>query len=67
LNFIGIVRERHILYPVVAENKNPFKTIQEIMSIHFFIIDEESLVANAISFMRSKRIRSLAVRKSSNQ
>lgn len=65
---IGIVTERDILYRVVAENQNPFKTtLKEIMSSPLITIDEESTIANAISLMRSKRIRSLAVRKSSNQ
>ena len=58
-----------ILYRVVAENKNPFKTtLKEIMSSPLITIDEESIIANAISLMRSKHIRRLAVKKkSSNQ
>ena len=55
---IGIVTERDILYRVVAENKSPFKTtLKEIMSSPLITIDEDSTVANAISLMRSKRIR----------
>ena len=65
---IGIVTERDILYRVVAENKNPFKTtLKEIMSSPLITIDEESTVANAISLMRSKHIRRLAVKKLSDQ
>jgi CBS domain-containing protein len=64
---IGIVTERDILYRVVVENKDPFKTtLKEIMSSPLITIDEESTVANAISLMRSKRIRRLAVKKSSS-
>ena len=64
---IGIVTERDILYRVVAENKNPFKTtLKEIMSSPLITIDEESTVANAISLMRSKHIRRLAIKKSSS-
>ena len=65
---IGIVTERDILYRVVAENQNPFKTtLKEIMSSPLITIDEESTIANAISLMRSKHIRRLAVKKSSDQ
>jgi len=61
---IGIVTERDILYRVVAENQSPFKTtLKEIMSSPLITIDEESTVANAISLMRSKHIRRLAVKK----
>lgn len=64
---IGIVTERDVLYRVVAENKDPFKTtLKEIMSSPLITIDEESTVANAISLMRSKRIRRLAVKRSSS-
>jgi signal-transduction protein with cAMP-binding, CBS, and nucleotidyltransferase domain len=61
---IGIVTERDILYRVVAENQSTFKTtLKEIMSSPLITIDEESTVANAISLMRSKHIRRLAVKK----
>ena len=61
---IGIVTERDILYRVVAENQSPFKTtLKEIMSSPLITIDEESTIANAISLMRSKHIRRLAVKK----
>jgi signal-transduction protein with cAMP-binding, CBS, and nucleotidyltransferase domain len=64
---IGIVTERDILYRVVAENENPFKTtLKEIMSSPLITIDEESTIANAISLMRSKHIRRLAVKKKSS-
>ena len=65
---IGIVTERDILYRLVAENKSPFKTsLKEIMSSPIITIDEDTTVANAISLMRSKHIRRLAVKKSSHQ
>jgi signal-transduction protein with cAMP-binding, CBS, and nucleotidyltransferase domain len=64
---IGIVTERDILYRVVAENQSTFKTtLKEIMSSPLIAIDEESTVADAISLMRSKRIRRVAVKKSSS-
>jgi signal-transduction protein with cAMP-binding, CBS, and nucleotidyltransferase domain len=64
---IGIVTERDILYRVVAENQSTFKTtLKEIMSSPLITIDEESTVADAISLMRSKRIRRVAVKKSSS-
>jgi signal-transduction protein with cAMP-binding, CBS, and nucleotidyltransferase domain len=61
---VGIVTERDILYRVVAENMGPFKVpLKEIMSSPLISIDEESSVADAISLMRRKRIRRLAVKK----
>jgi CBS domain-containing protein len=58
----GIVTERDILYKVVAENKEPFKTtLKEIMSLPIITIDEDASVKDAVSLMRSKGIRRLVV------
>lgn len=60
---IGIVTERDILYRVVAENMGPFKVpLKKIMSSPLISINEESSVADAISLMRRKHIRRLAVK-----
>jgi len=58
----GIVTERDILYKVVAENKEPFKTtLKEIMSSPIITINEDASVKDAVSLMRSKGIRRLVV------
>jgi len=58
----GIVTERDILYKVVAENKEPFKTtLKEIMSSPIIAINEDASVKDAVSLMRSKGIRRLVV------
>jgi CBS domain-containing protein len=60
----GIVTERDILYKVVAENKEPFKTtLKEIMSSPIITINEDASVKDAVSLMRSKGIRRLVVAK----
>ncbi len=58
----GIVTERDILYKVVAENKEPFKTtLKEIMSSPIITINEDASVKDAVSLMRGKGIRRLVV------
>jgi len=58
----GIVTERDILYKVVAENKEPFKTtLKEILSSPILTINEDASVKDAVSLMRSKGIRRLVV------
>lgn len=59
---IGIVTERDILYRVVGQNKGPYKaTLRDVMSSPIITIDEDALVKDAISLMRSKHIRRLLV------
>ena len=59
---IGIVTERDMLYRVLAENKGPFKVnLGGIMSSPLITIGANSSAADAISVMRSKNIRRLAV------
>ena len=61
---LGIVTERDILYKVLAEHKGPFNTsLGEIMSSPFITIGANSSLADAISIMRNKHIRRLAVQK----
>ena len=61
---IGIVTERDMLYRVLAENLGPYKvTLKKIMSTPLITIDSQSSVADAVSLMRSKHIRRLAVTK----
>ena len=59
---IGIVTERDILYRVIAENKNPNKTmVKEVMSSPVISIDEEATVRDTVTLMREKNIRRLIV------
>ena len=59
---IGIVTERDILYRVVGQNKGPYKaTLRDVMSSPIITIEEDALVKDAISLMRSKHIRRLLV------
>ena len=61
---IGIVTERDMLYKVLAEHRRPFNTnLGEIMSSPLITISANSSLADAISIMRSKHIRRLAVQK----
>lgn len=61
---IGIITERDILYRLVAEHENPFKTVlKEIMSSPLIVIDESTLVKDAIMFMRKRGIRRMPVTK----
>ena len=58
---IGIVTERDMLYRVLAENKGPRINLGSIMSSPLFTISANSSVSDAISTMRNKNIRRLAV------
>ena len=58
---IGIVTERDMLYRVLAENKEPKINLGSIMSSPLFTISANSSVSDAISTMRNKNIRRLAV------
>jgi len=61
---IGIVTEKDMLYRVLAENKGPFKVnLGRIMSSPLITIGANSSAADAISIMRNKNIRRLAVQK----
>jgi signal-transduction protein with cAMP-binding, CBS, and nucleotidyltransferase domain len=61
---IGIVTERDMLYRVLAENKGPYKVnLGKIMSSPLITIGANSSAADAISIMRNKNIRRLAVQK----
>jgi signal-transduction protein with cAMP-binding, CBS, and nucleotidyltransferase domain len=61
---IGIVTERDMLYRVLAEHRGPFNTnLGEIMSSPLITIGSNSSLVDAISIMRNKRIRRLAVQK----
>ena len=58
----GIVTERDILYRVIGGNKGPYKTIlKDVMSSPVVTIDEGTSVTEAISLMRSLKIRRLLV------
>lgn len=58
----GIVTERDILYRVIGGNKGPYKTIlRDVMSSPLVTIDEGTSVTEAISLMRSLKIRRLLV------
>jgi CBS domain-containing protein len=63
----GIVTERDILYRVIGGNKGPYKTIlKEVMSSPVLTIEKGSSVIEAMSLMRSKKIRRLLVIKREN-
>ncbi|MDQ3839946.1 MAG: CBS domain-containing protein, partial [Thermoproteota archaeon] len=58
----GIVNERDILYRVIGGNKGPYKTIlKDVMCSPLVTIDEGTSVTEAISLMRSLKIRRLLV------
>jgi CBS domain-containing protein len=58
----GIVTERDILYRVIGGNKGPYKTIlRDVMSSPLVTIDEGASVTEAVSLMRSLKIRRLLV------
>jgi CBS domain-containing protein len=59
---IGIVTERDILYRVIGGNKGPYKMmLRDVMSSPVVTIDEGVSVTEAISLMRSLKIRRLLV------
>jgi signal-transduction protein with cAMP-binding, CBS, and nucleotidyltransferase domain len=59
---VGIITERDILYRLVAEHRSPFKTVlKEIMSSPLIVIDESTLVKDAIALMRKNAIRRMPV------
>jgi CBS domain-containing protein len=59
---VGILTERDIVRRVMAENKGPFKvTAGSVMSSPLITIDPESSIKDAITLMRSKKIRRLPV------
>jgi signal-transduction protein with cAMP-binding, CBS, and nucleotidyltransferase domain len=61
-NLVGIVTERDVLYRVVADNKGPFKvTLKEVMSSPLVTIADGATVRDAITVMRKKGIRRIAV------
>lgn len=59
---VGIVTERDVLYRVVAANLGPFKTmLKEVMSSPLVTVGESVTVRDAVTLMRNKGIRRLAV------
>ena len=60
----GIVTEKDILYKVIGGNKGPYKTmLGDVMSSPVITIDAGVSVTEAISLMRSLKIRRLLVLK----
>ena len=58
----GIVTERDILYRIIGGNKGPYKTVlKEVMRSPVVTIDKGASVNEAMSLMRSKKIRRLLV------
>ena len=63
-NIIGIVTEKDILYKVIGGNKGPYKTmLVDVMSSPVITIDAGVSVTEAMSLMRSLKIRRLLVLK----
>ena len=63
-NIIGIVTEKDILYKVIGGNKGPYKTmLGNVMSSPVITIDAGVSVTEAMSLMRSLKIRRLLVLK----
>ena len=60
----GIVTEKDILYKVIGRNKGPYKTmLGDVMSSPVITIDAGVSVTEAMSLMRSLKIRRLLVLK----
>jgi CBS domain-containing protein len=60
----GIVTEKDILYKVIGGNKGPYKTmLRDVMSSPVITIDAGVSVTEAMSLMRSLKIRRLLVLK----
>jgi signal-transduction protein with cAMP-binding, CBS, and nucleotidyltransferase domain len=60
----GIVTEKDILYKVIGGNKGPYKTmLRDVMSSPVITIDAGGSVPEAMSLMRSLKIRRLIVLK----
>lgn len=60
----GIVTEKDILYKVIGGNKGPYKTmLGDVMSSPVITIDAGDSVTEAMSLMRSLKIRRLLVLK----
>jgi signal-transduction protein with cAMP-binding, CBS, and nucleotidyltransferase domain len=63
-NITGIVTEKDILYKVIGGNKGPYKTmLGDVMSSPVITIDAGVSVTEAMSLMRSLKIRRLLVLK----
>ena len=63
-NIVGIVTEKDILYKVIGGNKGPYKTmLGNVMSSPVITIDAGVSVTEAMSLMRSLKIRRLLVLK----
>jgi CBS domain-containing protein len=61
-SLVGVVTERDILYRVVAQNREPFKTLlKDVMSSPLISIDGQTSVKQAMSMMRQKGIRRLPI------
>ncbi len=58
----GIVTERDICYKVVAQGKDPFKTLaKDIMSLHLVSVEPDKNLIDAAELMVKKGIRRLVV------
>jgi len=58
-NFAGILTERDVLKRVVAEARNPDKTlVGDVMSKPLIVVDPEASLEEALELMFEKRVRS---------
>ena len=63
-NFAGILTERDVLKRIVAEARNPDKTlVGDVMSKPLIVVDPEASLEEALELMFEKRVKKLAVAK----
>jgi len=61
-NFAGILTERDVLKRVVAEARNPDKTlVGDVMSKPLIVVDPEASLKEALELMFEKRVKKLTV------
>ena len=63
-NFAGILTERDVLKRVIAEARNPDKTlVGDVMSKPLIVVDPEASLEEALELMFEKRVKKLTVAK----
>ena len=61
-NFAGILTERDVLKRIVAEARNPDKTlVGDVMSKPLIVVDPEASLEEALELMFEKRVKKLTV------
>lgn len=61
-SLVGILTERDVLRRVVAETRNPEKTlVKEVMSSSLIVVDSETSLEEAVELMFEKKVKKLPV------